>query len=143
MLRNLVTSLFAHERVETTVARAKEARREAEHLITFAKRGDLHSRRQVARFIADKDVVKKLFDTIAPWYEERNGGYTRILKTKQRLGDAGEMAFLELVKTEEQKNEERKMRQETAAAKERKKAERRKEVAEKAPKEKDEDKDDK
>ena len=122
------------------MARAKEARREAEHLITFAKRGDLHSRRQVARYIADKAVVKKLFDTIAPWYAERNGGYTRILKTKQRLGDAGEMAFLELVKTEEQKAEERKQRRKEAAAKEQKKAERRKQVAE-TPKEKDEDKD--
>ena len=140
-MRNLVTSLFAHERVETTVAKAKEARREAEHLITFAKRGDLHARRQVGRYISDKAVVKKLFDTIAPWYAERNGGYTRILKTKQRLGDAGEMAFLELVKSEEQKREERKQRLEAAAAKERKKADRRKEVAEKAPKEKDEDKD--
>ena len=143
MLRNLVTSLFAHERVETTVARAKEARREAEHLITFAKRGDLHARRQVGRYISDKAVVKKLFDTIAPWYTERQGGYTRILKTRRRLGDAGEMAFLELVKTEEQKSEERKLRQEEAAAKERKKAARKKEVAEKAPKEKDEDKEDK
>jgi large subunit ribosomal protein L17 len=142
MLRNLVTSLFAHERVETTVARAKEARREAEHLITFAKRGDLHSRRQVARFIADKAVVKKLFDTIAPWYAERNGGYTRILKTRQRYGDAGEMAFLELVKTEEQKAEERRQRRKEVAAKEQKKAERRKEVAE-TPKEKDEDEKDK
>lgn len=144
MLRNLVTSLFAHERVETTVAKAKEARREAEHLITFAKRGDLHARRQVGRYISDMDVVKKLFDTIAPWYAERNGGYTRILKTKSRLGDAGEMAFLELVKTEEQKTAERKERQATAAAKERKKAARKKkEVAEKAPKEKDEEKEEK
>jgi large subunit ribosomal protein L17 len=141
MLRNLVTSLFAHERVETTVARAKEARREAEHLITFAKRGDLHARRQVGRYIADKDVVKKLFDTIAPWYTERNGGYTRILKTRQRLGDAGEMAFLELVKSEEQKNEERKKRQEAAAVKERKKTDRKKEVSDKAPKDKDKDED--
>lgn len=143
MLRNLVTSLFAHERVETTVAKAKEARREAEHLITFAKRGDLHARRQVGRYISDKTVVKKLFDTIAPWYEERNGGYTRILKTKTRLGDAGEMAFLELVKTEEQKKTERKQRREEAAAKERKRAERRKELAERAPKEEKEEKEEK
>lgn len=141
MLRNLVTSLFAHERVETTVAKAKEARREAEHLITFAKRGDLHARRQVGRYISDKDVVKKLFDTIAPWYAERNGGYTRILKTKQRLGDAGEMAFLELVKSEEQKAEERKQRRKEAAVKEQKKAERRKELAETATKEKEEEED--
>jgi large subunit ribosomal protein L17 len=142
MLRNLVTSLFVHERVETTVAKAKEARREAEHLITFAKRGDLHARRQVGRYISDKAVVKKLFDTIAPWYAERNGGYTRVLKTKTRLGDAGEMAFLELVKTEEQKRAERKQRREQAAAKEAKKAERRKELAESAPKEEKEEKKD-
>lgn len=142
MLRNLVTSLFAHERVETTVAKAKEARREAEHLITFAKRGDLHARRQVARYIADKDVQKKLFDEIAPWYSEREGGYTRVLKTRSRPGDAGEMAFLELVKTEEQKKAERKRRQEEAAAKEKKKAARRKEAVEKAPKEKDQEKED-
>ncbi len=142
MLRNLVTSLFAHERVETTVAKAKEARREAEHLITFAKRGDLHARRQVARYIADKDVQKKLFDEIASWYSEREGGYTRVLKTRSRPGDAGEMAFLELVKTEEQKKAERKRRQEEAAAKEKKKAARRKEAVEKAPKEKDEEKED-
>ncbi len=140
MLRNLVTSLFAHERVETTVAKAKEARREAEHLITFAKRGDLHARRRVGRYISDKDVLKKLFETIAPWYEEREGGYTRILKTRSRPGDAGEMAYLELVKTEEQKRAERKRRQEEAAAKEKKKAERKKEVAEKAPKEEEKEK---
>lgn len=140
MLRNLVTSLFAHERVETTVAKAKEARREADHLITFAKRGDLHARRQVARYIADKDVVKKLFDTIAPWYEDRNGGYTRILKTRTRLGDAGELAFLELVKTEEQKTAERKKQLEAVTAKEKKKAARKKELAERAPKEKEPEK---
>jgi len=140
MLRNLVTSLFAHERVQTTVAKAKEARREADHLITFAKRGDIHARRQVARYIADKDVVRKLFETIAPWYEERNGGYTRILKTRARHGDAGEMAFLELVKTEEQKRAERKERLEAATAKEKKKAARKKEMAEREPKEEEPEK---
>jgi large subunit ribosomal protein L17 len=140
MLRNLVTSLFAHERVQTTVAKAKEARREADHLITFAKRGDIHARRQVARYIADKEVVKKLFETIAPWYEDRNGGYTRILKTGARHGDAGEMAFLELVKTEEQKRAERKERLEAATAKEKKKAARRKEMAEREPKEEEPEK---
>lgn len=140
MLRNLVTSLFAQERVETTVARAKEARREAEHLITFAKRGDLHARRQAGRYISDQVVLKKLFDTIGPWYAERNGGYTRIIKTRTRLGDAGEMAYLELVKSEEQKAEERKLRQQEAAAKEKKKAARKKEISDRAPKEKDKEK---
>ena len=143
MLRNLVTSLFTHERVETTVAKAKAARREADHLITFAKPGDLHARRMVGRYVADKSVVKKLFDTIAPWYADRSGGYTRVIKTRSRLGDAGEMAFLELVKTEEQKSAERRERQAKAADKEKKKAERKKEYAEKAPKEKEKEKEEK
>lgn len=101
MLRNLATSLFIHERIETTVAKAKEARRLAERMITFAKKGDLSSRRRVARFIHGGENVRKLFDTIAPWYTERNGGYTRIVRLGRRLGDAGEMALLELVKSPE------------------------------------------
>ena len=123
LLRNLTTSLFIHERIETTVVKAKEARRVAEHMITFAKRGDLAARRQVARYVHGDDVVKKLFDTIAPWYADRNGGYTRILKVGRRLGDAGETAMLELVKSAELKE---KLRHE---AEERIKAER---AAEKA-----------
>jgi large subunit ribosomal protein L17 len=107
MLRNLVTSLFMHERVTTSVAKAKEGRRYAERMITFAKRGDLHARRQVARFVNDPEAVQKLFAIIAPWYSERNGGYTRILKTGPRLGDAGQMAIFELVKTKEQRDAER------------------------------------
>jgi large subunit ribosomal protein L17 len=104
LLRNLATSLVEHERIETTVAKAKEARRLAERMITFAKKGDIASRRHVARFIHGDHNVRKLFDTIAPWYAERNGGYTRILKIGRRLGDAGEMALLELVKTQELKD---------------------------------------
>jgi len=107
MLRNLVTSLFLHERVTTSVAKAKEGRRYAERMITFAKRGDLHARRQVARFVNDPEAVQKLFATIAPWYTERHGGYTRVLKTGPRLGDAGQMAIFELVKTKEQRDAER------------------------------------
>jgi large subunit ribosomal protein L17 len=110
VLRNLVTALFQYERIETTVAKAKEARRLAERMITFAKRGDLAARRHVARFVTRPDVVHKLFATIAPWYTERNGGYTRILRIGRRLGDAGETAYLELVKTAEQKETERKER---------------------------------
>lgn len=97
MLRNLVTDLFREGRITTTEFRAKEAGREAEKLITIAKRGDLHARRQVLAYIFDEDVVSKLFDEIAPGYEERNGGYTRILKLGPREGDNAEEVFLELV----------------------------------------------
>ena len=103
VLRNLVTSLIQHERIETTVAKAKEARRVGERMITFAKRGDLSARRHVASYVHGDDVVKKLFDTVAPWYAERNGGYTRIVRIGRRLGDAGETALLELVKSPELK----------------------------------------
>ncbi len=113
LLRNLVTSLIEHERIETTLAKAKEARRVGERMITFAKRGDLSARRHVARFVHGESNVKKLFDTVAPWYETRQGGYTRILKLGRRLGDAGEMALLELVKSPELKA---KLRQEEDAA---------------------------
>jgi large subunit ribosomal protein L17 len=118
VLRNLVTALYQFERIETTVAKAKEARRLAERLITFAKRGDLAARRHVARFVTRPAVTAKLFETIAPWYAERNGGYTRILKRGPRLGDAGETAYLELVKSAEQKEKERQDRLAAAEAKE-------------------------
>ena len=111
LLRNLVTSLIEHERIETTLAKAKEARRVGERMITFAKRGDLHARRHVTRYVHGESNVKKLFDTVAPWYETRNGGYTRIFKLGRRLGDAGEMALLELVKSPELKD---KLRREQA-----------------------------
>ena len=117
LLRNLVTALFQYERIETSVAKAKEARRLAERLITFAKRGDVAARRHVSRFVMRPDVTKKLFDTVAPWYAERAGGYTRILRIGRRLGDAGETAYLELVKSVEQKEQERKAREAVEAAK--------------------------
>ncbi|KPU26788.1 50S ribosomal protein L17 [Caloranaerobacter sp. TR13] len=97
MLRNLVTSLLKNGRIETTETRAKETRRLAEKMITLAKRGDLHARRQVLAFVYDETVVKTLFDEIAPKYAERNGGYTRILKIGPRRGDGSEMVILELV----------------------------------------------
>lgn len=97
LFRNLVTDLFAHERIKTTEMKAKEVRVLAEELITLAKRGDLHARRQAAAVVRDKAVVKKLFDEIARRYAERNGGYTRILKLEPRRGDAAPMALLELV----------------------------------------------
>ena len=120
VLRSLVTSLFQYERIETSVAKAKEARRVAERMITFAKRGDIGARRQVARYVmpvqavpgeaGGPDVIQKLFGTIAPWYAERQGGYTRILRLGHRLGDAGETCYLELVKSTEQKEQEKQER---------------------------------
>ena len=118
LLRNLVTSLFLHERIETTVAKAKEARRVAERMITFAKRGDISARRHVDSYVFDPAATRKLFETIAPWYKDRPGGYTRIIRIGRRLGDAGEMAIFELVKTVEQKAADRKRRIEAAEAKE-------------------------
>ena len=93
----MATSLFRHERITTTTARAKELRPYAERLITKAKRGDLHARRRAARRIADREVLGKLFDDIGPRYEGRPGGYTRILKLGNRKGDAADMALIELV----------------------------------------------
>ena len=95
LFRSVLVSLFKHERIETTEAKAKEISGLAEKLITLADRDDLSARRQV---IADKEVAKKLFDEIAPKYNDRNGGYTRILKLGVRRGDAAPMALLELVK---------------------------------------------
>ena len=97
VLRNLATSLFQHERITTTTAKAKELRPYAERLITLARRGDLHARRLAGRRIGDRDVLGKLFDDIGPRYTERPGGYTRILKLGTRKGDAAEMALIELV----------------------------------------------
>ncbi len=97
MLRNLVTDLFREGRITTTDMRAKEAGRQAEKLITIAKKGDLHARRQVLEYLFDEDVVTKLFDEIAPQYAERNGGYTRTLKLGPRQGDNAEVVYLELV----------------------------------------------
>jgi len=98
MLKNMATSLFRHERIETTTAKAKELRPFAERLITLARRGDVHARRIAGRKIQDRDVLGKLFDDIAPRYAERPGGYTRILKVDRRKGDAAEMSLIELVR---------------------------------------------
>jgi large subunit ribosomal protein L17 len=97
-MRNLATSLFRHERIETTTIKAKELRPYAERLITLARRGDIHARRLAGRKIQDRDVLGKLFDDIAPRYAERPGGYTRILKLGTRKGDAAEMSLIELVR---------------------------------------------
>ena len=97
MLRNLVTSLLEHGKIKTTETRAKEVRSLAEHMITLGKSGDLHSRRQVMAYGQDESTVKKLFDEIAPKYADRNGGYTRIIKLGNRLGDGALEVILELV----------------------------------------------
>jgi large subunit ribosomal protein L17 len=97
MLANLATALFEHDRITTTEAKAKRLRPLAERLITFAKRGDLHARRQVMTVIRDKDVVHKLFAEIGPKFAARPGGYTRIIKTNPRKGDNAPMAIIELV----------------------------------------------
>ena len=98
MLRAMVTFLLENGKIETTVTRAKEVRPIAEKMITLGKKGTLAARRQVMAFVTKEDVVVKLFDEIAPSYKERNGGYTRIIKTGPRRGDAAEMAIIELVK---------------------------------------------
>ncbi len=97
MLRAMVTYLLENGKIETTVTRAKEVRAMAEKMITIGKTQDLHSKRQVMAFVTKETVVKKLFDEIAPKYADRNGGYTRIIKTGPRRGDAAEMAIIELV----------------------------------------------
>lgn len=97
MLRNIVTSLLKEERIETTETRAKELRRLAEKMITLGKRSDLHARRQALAYLTEEDVVTKLFEDIGPRYKERQGGYTRIIKTGFRRGDGAPMVLIELV----------------------------------------------
>jgi large subunit ribosomal protein L17 len=98
ILANLATALFEHGKITTTEARARRLRPYAEKLITFAKRGDLHARRQVLTVVTDKSVVHTLFTEIGPSFAERDGGYTRITKIGQRKGDAARMAVIELVR---------------------------------------------
>ena len=97
MLRAMVTFLLENGRIETTVTRAKEVRSMAEKMITIAKTNDLNSKRQVLAYVTKEDVVKKLFDEIAPKYADVNGGYTRIVKIGPRRGDAAEMAVIKLI----------------------------------------------
>ncbi len=107
--RNMVTSLFRYERIETTKAKAKAVQRVAEKMITRAKVDSVHARRMINRDIKDEAVLAKLFTEIAPLYTERNGGYTRVIKTGNRKGDNAEMAILELVvKTSKPKKGEKK-----------------------------------
>ncbi|MFD6196047.1 50S ribosomal protein L17 [Mycobacteroides salmoniphilum] len=98
LLANLATALFEHGRIKTTETKARVLRPYAEKLITHAKKGDLHNRREVLKKIRDKDVVHALFEEIGPFYADRNGGYTRIIKVENRKGDNAPMAIIELVK---------------------------------------------
>lgn len=97
LFRNLVTDLLKHERIITTEAKAREVRGLAEKMITLGKRGDLHARRRALGYIYDKKIVEKVFDDLAPRYADRQGGYSRMVKIGQRLGDGARMAQLELV----------------------------------------------
>lgn len=97
MLRNLVQSVLENGRIKTTVTRAKEAQKMTDKMITLAKKGDLHSRRQALAYLYNEETVEKLFSEYGPEYKDRNGGYTRVLKLGPRRGDASEMAILELV----------------------------------------------
>ncbi len=101
LLRMLVTALLKNEKIETTAAKAKEIRPLAEKMITLAKRGDLHARRQALSFIHDEAVVTGLFTQIAPRFASRNGGYTRIVPTRNRAGDAAPMAVIELIESQQ------------------------------------------
>jgi large subunit ribosomal protein L17 len=108
LLRNLVTSFLEKERIRTSLAKAKAARPLAEKMITLGKRSTLHARRQAARFIFRKAVLKKVFDELGPRFSERPGGYTRIVKIGPRRGDGMDMALLELIGTEFKKKEKKK-----------------------------------
>lgn len=103
LLRGLVGSLFEHERIETTLARAKETRKIAEKLVTLGKRGDLHAKRLVMSRLPNRSLVVKLFDSIAPRFADRNGGYLRIVQTRRREKDQAQMAVLEFVDYEDRR----------------------------------------
>lgn len=106
MVRNMVTSLLDHERIVTTTPKAKEIRKVVDKMITLGKRGDLHARRQALTVVHDKKVVAKLFGELRDEYMDRNGGYTRIIRTGNRNGDAAPMAILELVNYKEEEGED-------------------------------------
>ena len=113
--RNMVTSLFHYERIETTKAKAKEVQRLAEKMITRAKVDNVHNRRLTSAILFDEAVVNKLFTEIAPLYADVHGGYTRIIKTSNRLGDAADMAILELTKKTEKPEKKAKAKKEEKA----------------------------
>jgi large subunit ribosomal protein L17 len=117
LLRNMVTSLIIEERIETTVPKAKALRPTIEKMITLGKRGDLAARRQAAAYVMTDEAIRKLFDTIGPRFGDRNGGYTRIVRTTWQKGDGAEKAFIELLGSEKLLDEKREKRAEARAKK--------------------------
>ena len=115
MLRNMVTSIIMEERIETTVIKAKAVRPSVEKMITLGKKGDLAARRQAASYLMTSEAVTKLFDTVAPRFGDRKGGYTRIVRTAWRKGDGAEKAFIELLGSEQVLDEKRQKRAEIRA----------------------------
>jgi large subunit ribosomal protein L17 len=115
LLRNLVTSIVMEDRVHTTIAKAKAARPHVEKLITLGKKGDLHSRRQALSYLTTREAVTRLFETVAPRYGDRNGGYLRIVRTGFQKGDGAEKAFIELLGAEQILDEKRQQRAEARA----------------------------
>lgn len=137
MFRNMVTSLFKHERIRTTDVKAKELRRWADNLITLAKRGDVHARRQALSIIREKDVVHKLFAEAAERFGSVSGGYTRIVKLGRRFGDAAPISLIELIYSEEGKKKKKRKKKDKVALKKKQAAEK-KEAEEKKSEEKKE-----
>src|SRR5437868_13039149 len=117
LLRNIVTSLILEERIETTVPKAKALRPAIEKMITLGKRGDLAARRQAGAYVMTDEALRKLFDTIGPRFGDRNGGYTRIVRTAWQKGDGADKAFIELLGSEQVLDEKRQKRAETRAKK--------------------------
>jgi len=115
MLRNMVTSIIMEERIETTVIKAKAVRPQVEKMITLGKQGDLAARRQAASYLMTDEAVRKLFDTVAPRFGDRKGGYTRIVRAAWRKGDGAEKAFIELLGSEQVIDEKRQKRAEIRA----------------------------
>src|SRR5215467_8316915 len=130
LLRNLVTSVIIEDRVETSVAKAKAVRPHVEKMITLGKKGDVHARRQALSFLRTDDAVKRLFDTVAPRYGDRQGGYLRIVRTGFQRGDGAEKAFIELLGAEKLLDEKRSKR---AEARQKRREEMEKAMAEQAP----------
>ena len=115
MLRNMVTSIIMEERIETTAIKAKAVRPQVERMITLGKQGDLAARRQAAAYLMTDEAVRKLFDTVAPRFGDRKGGYTRIVRGAWRKGDGAEKAFIELLGSEQVLDEKRQKRAELRA----------------------------
>jgi large subunit ribosomal protein L17 len=130
LLRNLVTSIVLEDRVETTISKAKAARPHVEKLITLGKKGDLHARRQALAYLQTREAVTRLFETVAPRYGDRNGGYLRIVRTGFQRGDGAEKAFIELLGAEKILDEKRQKR---ADARAKRREELQKQLAEQQP----------